>query len=175
MCGIFGITSYNPELIKTIINKCSHRGPDGSDLFACDKVTLGHNLLAITSNPFDGKQPWISEKGNVLIYNGELFNYKNLLNRFRSKFFQKTTCDTELLSWLLDEFEYEEVISNIIDSMHSIAFYNKIKNELVLSRDHVGIKPLFFSLNKSGLIFSSEIKGLLDHVQNSNKRFSSLF
>ena len=53
--------------------------------------------------------------------------------------------------------------------MHSIAFYNKIKNELVLSRDHVGIKPLFFSLNKSGLIFSSEIKGLLDHVQNSNK------
>lgn len=169
MCGIFGITSYNPELVKTIINKCSHRGPDGSDLFACDKVTLGHNLLAITSNPSDGKQPWISEKGNVLIYNGELFNYKNLLNRFRSKFFQKTTCDTELLSWLLDEFEYEEVISNIIDSMHSIAFYNKIKNELVLSRDHVGIKPLFFSLNKSGIIFSSEIKGLLDHVQNSNK------
>ena len=102
MCGIYGITENNPSLIRTMIDKCSHRGPNGSDIYSNDKLTLGHNLLSITSDVKSGKQPWISDRRNVLIYNGELFNYKDLLIKFKNKFFPKTTCDTELLSWLLD-------------------------------------------------------------------------
>ena len=169
MCGIYGITDKNPKIIKEIINKCSHRGPNGSDIYIADNLTLGHNLLSITSNPNEGKQPWISKKGNILIYNGEIFNYHELIQKYKNKFIPKTTCDTELLSWLLDEYPVEKVISEIIDSMHSFVFFDKGKNQLILSRDHVGIKPLFFSINKNGLIFASEIKSLLNIVKDSNK------
>ena len=167
MCGIYGITENNKNLISDIIKTCSHRGPDGQDIYISDTITLGHNLLAITSKPLEGKQPWLSNRKNVLIYNGEIFNYNDLIERFKDKFIPQTTCDTELLSWLLDNYSYEEVFTNLIDSMHAIAWYDKLKNELVLSRDHAGIKPLYFAFIKSGLIFSSEIKGLLDKVNTS--------
>ena len=62
MCGIYGITEKNEKLIRKIIFECSHRGPDGSDIFSNDQLALGHNLLSITSKPNEGKQPWISEK-----------------------------------------------------------------------------------------------------------------
>ena len=74
MCGIFGVTENNPQLVKSIIKKCSHRGPDGSSIWSNDNLTLGHNLLSITSKPEDGTQPFITNKGNVLTYNGEVFN-----------------------------------------------------------------------------------------------------
>ena len=168
MCGIYGITEKNESLIKNIIKKCSHRGPDGFDIYSTDRLTLGHNLLSITSKPKEGKQPWVSERKNVLIYNGEIFNYNDLVNVYKDKFFPKTTCDTELLSWLLDNYSYEKVISDIIDSMHAIVWYNKSNNEIILSRDHAGIKPLYFAFINSGIIFCSEIKGLLDEVKDSN-------
>ncbi len=169
MCGIFGITENNPQLVENLIKKCYYRGPDNSNIYSSKNLTLGHNLLSITSKPNEGKQPWISERKNVLIYNGEIFNYKELIDRFKNNFIPKTTCDTELLSWLLDNYSYEDVISKYIDSMHAFVFYNKNKGELILSRDHVGIKPLFFSNNKSGIIFSSEIKPLLEVLDNSKK------
>tara|TARA_B100000989_G_scaffold129807_1_gene96429 strand:- start:108 stop:1844 length:1737 start_codon:yes stop_codon:yes gene_type:complete len=169
MCGIYGITERNKKVIENIIEKCSHRGPDGSGIHITDNLTLGHNLLSITSKSKDGKQPWISERENVLIFNGEIFNYNELINNYKDSFFPRTTCDTELLSWLFDNFEYERVITNIIDSMHAFAWYNKSTNEILLSRDHAGIKPLYFSFINSGLIFSSEIKGLLPYIGNSNK------
>ena len=96
----------------------------------------------------------MSERQNVLIFNGEIFNYNELINNYKDSFFPRTTCDTELLSWLFDNFEYERVITNIIDSMHALAWYNKSTNEILLSRDHAGIKPLYFSFINSGLIFS---------------------
>ena len=168
MCGIYGITERNEKLVKNLINTCSHRGPDGYDIFSNDKLTLGHNLLAITSKPNYGKQPWISENNNVLVYNGEIFNYNDLISNYKDKFFPKTTCDTELLSWLLDNIPYEKVLSNLLDSMHAFAWYDKSNNEIILSRDHAGIKPLYFAFINSGIIFCSEIKGLLSHVKDSN-------
>ena len=169
MCGIFGVTEKNISVVSQMISKCSHRGPDNSSIWHSDKLTLGHNLLSITSSPNDGKQPYETKRGNILIYNGEIFNYQNLLKNFKDKFLPQTSCDTELLGWLLDNYNYEEVISKQLDSMHSFVFYNKKKNELVLSRDHVGIKPLFFSEFKNGIIFSSEIKALIDSVPNATK------
>jgi len=169
MCGIFGITENNYSLVSTMIDKCSHRGPDGSSVWSNNYLTLGHNLLSITSKPKDGAQPYVTDKGNVLTYNGEIFNYDYLLKKFKSKFFPKTTCDTELLGWLLDNYKYKDVICEFIDSMHGFVFFNKESNEIILSRDHAGIKPLYFSEVKSGIIFSSEIKALLDITNNSRK------
>ncbi len=169
MCGIFGITEKNESLIKNLINRCNHRGPDASSIWSNQHLTLGHNLLSITSKVQDGIQPYVTQKGNILTYNGEIFNYDDLLKKFKNKFIPKTSCDTELLGWLLDNYNYYDVICNTIDSMHSFVFFNKKNNEIVLSRDHAGIKPMYFTEIKNGIVFSSEIKCLLDIAVNSKK------
>ena len=163
MCGIYGITKKDYNLIQGYIDKCSYRGPDGSDIWTDDFVTLGHNLLAITSKPDEGKQPWLTDKGNILIYNGEIFNYEDLLSKYN--YTPKTTCDTELLAHLLDVIGLDCI--DAIDSMHGFAYYDKKNKTITLSRDHVGIKPLFYAEISDGIIFGSEIKGMIDHVPNA--------
>ena len=167
MCGIYGITKNDIQFIHRFIEKCTHRGPDGSDVWHDEDVTLGHNLLAITSEPSQGKQPWKTPKGNVLVYNGEIFNYQELCNKYHNQFTPTTTCDTELLAFLLDK-DPQQAIKEI-DSMHGFAYYDRQTKKLIISRDHAGIKPLYYAETQDGLVFGSEIKGMLDKVPNSNK------
>ena len=170
MCGIYGITEHNPEFIQKYINVCKHRGPDGQSIWEDPKrkITLGHNLLSIMSEPKLSTQPWRTPKGNYLVYNGEIFNYYELKQKYKDQGFGGTTgCDTELLAWGLDKFGVKFI--DEIDSMHGFAYYRVEENELWLSRDHAGIKPLFYSEVKQGLVFGSECKGLLPMVPNSNK------
>jgi asparagine synthase (glutamine-hydrolysing) len=167
MCGIYGITKNDTQFIHQFIEKCTHRGPDGSDIWHDEDVTLGHNLLAITSEPSQGKQPWKTPKGNVLVYNGEIFNYQELCNKYHNQFTPITTCDTELLAFLLDR-DPQQTIKEI-DSMHGFAYYDRQTKKLIISRDHAGIKPLYYAETQDGLVFGSEIKGMLDKVPNSNK------
>ena len=86
MCGIYGITARDPEFINQYIDKCKHRGPDGQGVWHDDTVTLGHNLLSIMADPSVSKQPWRTPKGNILTYNGEIFNYYELKNKYNSFF-----------------------------------------------------------------------------------------
>ena len=76
MCGIYGITEKNKKWVKSYIDKCDYRGPDMNQIYMDDHITLGHNLLSITDVPSLGIQPWKTPKGNMLVYNGEIFNYK---------------------------------------------------------------------------------------------------
>ena len=166
MCGIYGITKRDREFVEKYIKICEHRGPDGKDIWNDDHITLGHNLLSITDQPGSSQQPWRTERGNILIYNGEIFNYFDLLKKYID-FNPKTTCDTELLAWGLDQHGEKFVAQ--MDSMHAFAFYNPQTKQLILSRDHAGIKPLYYAETAEGLIFGSEIKGMLDRVPNSRK------
>ena len=169
MCGIYGITEHNPTIINDYIDTCSHRGPDGKKVWwdPENKLTLGHNLLSIMSDPKLSVQPWKTPAGNWLIYNGEIFNYYELKDKYKGKGFAGITgCDTELLAWGLDTFGLDFL--DEIDSMHSFAYYRVKHDELWISRDHAGIKPLYYAEVKQGLIFGSEIKGLLKHVEKSN-------
>ena len=84
MCGIYGITDNDPEFIKNYIEICKHRGPDGSDIWTSDHVTLGHNLLSIMAEPNKSRQPWKTPKGNMLVYNGEIFNYTELVKKYEN-------------------------------------------------------------------------------------------
>ena len=168
MCGIYGITENNPKLIQNYITTCSHRGPDGSKIWTSpdNNLTLGHNLLSIMGHPENSIQPWKTPAGNYLIYNGEIFNYYELKDKYKDKgFVGDTGCDTELLAWGLDTFGLDFI--DEIDSMHGFAYYKVQSNELWLSRDHAGIKPLYYAEINQGLIFGSEIKGMLDHVPGS--------
>ena len=166
MCGIYGITARDPEFINQYINKCKHRGPDGQDVWHDDTVTLGHNLLSIMAKPSVSKQPWRTPKGNILTYNGEIFNYYELKEKYKD-FKDTTGCDTELLAWGLDTYGLDFI--DQIDSMHGFAYYDINKKEIILSRDHAGIKPVYYAETKEGLVFGSEIKGLLDKVPSSRK------
>ena len=165
MCGIYGITEDNRKLIYDYIQLCKHRGPNGSDIWNNKFITLGHNLLAITDDPTSSRQPWITPAGNILVYNGECFNYYDLLKEYKDRFTPKTSCDTELIAWGLDTFGYEFIRK--LDSMHGIAYYDIRRNHLWLSRGYSGIKPIYYAEIEKGLIFGSEIKGLLDHVPNA--------
>ena len=166
MCGIYGITARDPEFINQYIDKCKHRGPDGQSVWHDDTVTLGHNLLSIMADPSVSKQPWRTPKGNILTYNGEIFNYYELKERYKN-FKDTTGCDTELLAWGLDTYGLNFI--DEIDSMHGFAYYDINKKEIILSRDHAGIKPVYYAETKEGLVFGSEIKGLLDKVPGSRK------
>ena len=103
MCGIYGITEHNPAFIKQFIEVCKHRGPDGSSVWHNDKITLGHNLLSIMGEPGNATQPWTTPKGNILVYNGEIFNYYELKDKYK-EFTDTSGCDTELLAWGLDQY-----------------------------------------------------------------------
>ena len=161
MCGIYGITANDPKFIEDYIEICKHRGPDGSNIYATDDVTLGHNLLSIMSDPDKSQQPWLTPKGNRLVYNGEIFNYEELVKRHK-KFKDTTGCDTELLAWGLDTYGLDFI--DEIDSMHGFAYYQLDEKTITLSRDHAGIKPLYYAQIDQGLVFASEIKGMLDIV-----------
>ena len=168
MCGIYGITAHDPEFIQQYIHTCSHRGPDASKVWwdPEHQVTLGHNLLSIMADPQLSVQPWKTPKGNTLVYNGEIFNYNELKETYKGKGFAGITgCDTELLAWGLDEFGLDFI--DQLDSMHGFVYYDKQKKTLWLSRDHAGIKPLYYAKVPEGLVFGSEIKGMLDKVPNS--------
>ena len=164
MCGIYGITDHDPEFIHNYIGICKHRGPDGSSIWYNEKVTLGHNLLSIMGEPGNTTQPWTTPKGNKLVYNGEIFNYYELKEKHKD-FTDTSGCDTELLAWGLDKFGLPFI--DEIDSMHGFAYYEIDKNTVTLSRDHAGIKPVYYAEIKEGLVFGSEIKGMLDKVPNS--------
>ena len=167
MCGIYGITEHNPTFIKQFIDICKHRGPDGSSIWHNEKVTLGHNLLSIMGEPGNATQPWTTPKGNKLVYNGEIFNYYELKEKYK-EFTDTTGCDTELLAWGLDRIGISFI--DEMDSMHGFAYYELDKNTLTLSRDHAGIKPVYYAEIKEGLVFGSEIKGMLDKVPGGRRQ-----
>ena len=96
MCGIYGITTGDQKFINDYMHTCSHRGPDGADKIEIvnkksnNTVTLGHNLLSIMSEPGQSRQPWRTPKYNYLVYNGEIFNYYQLKEKYKG---EKITVD----------------------------------------------------------------------------------
>ena len=135
MCGIYGITAKDPEFIQKYIDTCKHRGPDGFKVWwdPDNTITLGHNLLSIMANPKLSIQPWKTPKGNTLVYNGEIFNYYELKEKYNGKGFAGITgCDTELLAWGLDKFGLEFLNSKNISSSSDKIFWEnkKIKQKI---------------------------------------------
>lgn len=172
MCGIYGITASDQHFINDYMHICKHRGPDGGSKIEIvnaksgNTVTLGHNLLSIMADPKKSYQPWRTPKHNTLIYNGEIFNYYELIEKY-PEFEDTTGCDTELLAWGLDKFGLDFI--DELDSMHGFAYYQPDKDLITISRDHAGIKPLYYAEIDTGLVFGSELKGMLDKVPGSRK------
>jgi asparagine synthase (glutamine-hydrolysing) len=174
MCGINGFisntfsTEQKKEIVQKMNNALSHRGPDNDGLWADDTITLGHRRLSIIDLSADGNQPFFStDKRYVIIYNGELYNYKELkLELQRSThgsnnqpYFFKTNTDTEVV--LAAFIRYGTKCLQLFNGMYSFAIYDTIEKKLTIARDRIGVKPLYYYYGDEGFLFSSEIRPII--------------
>lgn len=157
MCAIHGLLYNNKEDINKMIVKAHHRGPDGNGSWSDEHITLGHNLLSIVDTEINSQQPWLYED-LILVYNGEIYNYKELQNDLNYQF--QTNTDTEVLAVGLKLQGIDFI--NKLDGMFAFACYNKTTKQLILARDSNGIKPIYYGYKDNKLCFSSEIKSLLE-------------
>ncbi len=161
MCGIAGLLLNKPNeklcsKVLKISKSLQHRGPDASSSFQDQKNLLIHTRLSIIDIR-GGNQP-LSNKNIVLVANGEIYNDPEIRVRLE-KYKFKTNSDSETITALY----YEEGIEGLkkLRGMYAFALYDKKKNLTILSRDVFGIKPLYFSKIKEGIVFSSEIRPLI--------------
>ncbi len=169
MCGICGFTgNKNDTMMQDMLNKMRHRGPDDTGCYSDENINLGMVRLAIIDIKRGG-QPQLNEKNSlVVIFNGEIYNYVELKKELELKgHFFKTSSDTETIVHAYEEYGYD--FPHKLNGMFAIALWNVLKKELILIRDRFGVKPLFYTLKGSSLIFGSEIKTLLVHLSISRE------
>ncbi len=165
MCGINGVFGLekidDPKAMLERMNKAlAHRGPDAEGYFSNDTLALSHRRLSIIDTSSAGNQPFYSnDKSIVLVFNGELYNYIELKAELNEYDFQ-TQSDTEVviaayLKWGISCLQK-------FNGMFAFALWDDNNSELYLVRDRIGIKPLYFSQVNEQLVFSSEIRALLE-------------
>jgi len=168
VCGIFGSFSQPREvkvkLVRKMMARLSHRGPDGEGIHTSQTAILGHRRLAIIDIEH-GLQPMVSEDGRYsLIFNGEIYNYLELRKSLESKgVLFRTQSDTEVLLQILIR-EGEKAFKQL-NGMFAFAFHDNQTSQWILARDPFGIKPLYFCITKNEIVFASEIKALLEHPE----------
>ena len=177
MCGISGILSLNGKPIKDLKNRIQimtkllhHRGPDQEGMFISQKQTFGlsNNRLSIVSPKEIIELPFTKNKNEFLSFNGEIYNFISLRDELKKKGIDFiTSTDTEVLYEFLRNYKADDFQK--INGMWSFAFYNEKKNELLLSRDLLGERHLFYSIENNELIFCSEVKPILHVSKNSNE------
>lgn len=161
MCGIFGILgNMNKPLVMKMSEVLKHRGPDDAGFFFGDGIALGNTRLSIIDIK-SGHQPIHNENSTIWItYNGEIYNFQQLrqmLGRLGHEFY--TNSDTEVIV-----HAYEEWGENCVkefNGMWAFAIWDSNKSQLFLSRDRLGIKPLYYFSDGKHFIFASEIKAML--------------
>jgi len=175
MCGIVGYTGHAvDDRIEAMGRLIAHRGPDDEGFFTDDAVSLGHKRLSIIDLK-NGHQPQISQDGRyVIIFNGEIYNYRALraeLEQRGRKFV--TQSDTEvLLNWCI---EHGVEGLGALNGMFAFALWDRQEKSLLLARDRLGIKPLYYARRDDRLIFGSEIKALLPWMANRQPNYDAIF
>lgn len=167
MCGICGIfdfkgNSIDQAIVQQMKSAILHRGPDGEGEFFDKEVGLGHRRLSII-DVGGGGQPIGNEDGSIqVVFNGEIYNFIELreeLQKFGHQF--RTHSDTEVIVHAYEQWGIQCV--KRFNGMFAFALWDGNKRELFLARDHLGIKPLYYVILGSQLLFASEIKSLLQH------------
>ncbi|MDM8536736.1 asparagine synthase (glutamine-hydrolyzing) [Desulfobacterales bacterium HSG17] len=164
MCAIAGIINYKEsEDKKSLLLKMAellhHRGPDASGTYIQGPVGLAHTRLSII-DLHSGDQPIHNEDKSIwIVFNGEIFNYPELREELLSKGHQfYTKSDTEVIVHLYEEYGTE--LFEHLNGQFAFAIWNQNKEELLLGRDRMGIRPLFYYHDSQRLVFASEIKGI---------------
>lgn len=170
MCGIAGWVDWTRNLsdqkpvLKKMTDSITHRGPDADGFWFSEQAAFGHRRL-IVIDPEGGRQPMLYEQDGhtlALTYNGELYNYRELRAELQDKghIFQ-TASDTEVL--LHAYLEWQEDCVTHFNGIFAFGIWDGRRKQLMLGRDHLGVKPLFYVQQGNAIIFGSEIKVLLSH------------
>ena len=173
MCSIFGWqrSSNHPIKEDNFYHLLRHRGPDAEAVHRCDDWVLGHQRLSIIDHSEKANMPMI-RGDDILVYNGEIFNYLELAEKYRLKARMTTSSDTEVFLLLLKKLGI--AILNELNGMFAFAWYNYQRKELYLGRDRFGIKPVYWTWKGNQFIFASEIKPLLAEQDASDIDFQSV-
>ncbi len=166
MCGICGKLNFDreavlaPSLLKTMAAAIEHRGPDDEGYYISGAVGFGFRRLSIIDLN-TGHQPISNEDGTVwIVFNGEIYNYKELRQSLESNGHAfRTRTDTEVIVHLYEDFG--EACVQKLRGMFAFAVWDERRQTLLLARDRVGIKPLYYALSHKSIVFGSEIKAIL--------------
>jgi asparagine synthase (glutamine-hydrolysing) len=173
MCGINGIVSRENSFdlksrilqMNTLIN---HRGPDDDGCFINSKIAMGMKRLSIIDVK-TGKQPiFNSDKSKVIVFNGEIYNYldlKNILVQEGMSF--NTHSDTEVVLKSYEKFKYD--VSKKLNGMFAFSIFDIKNNEVFISRDRFGEKPLYYTMSGNEFLWSSELKSIIDQKPELKK------
>ena len=171
MCGLAGFFLSNKstdrnKLIKNlneITSALIHRGPDAQNIWINNQNTLGlgHTRLSIRDLSSLGNQPMLSSCGRyAIVYNGEIYSHSELKEELIKKGVQfKSTTDTEIILESISKFGFKETLLKL-NGMFAIAVYDKKEDKLFLTRDRIGIKPLYWGKIDNNFFFGSELKSI---------------
>jgi asparagine synthase (glutamine-hydrolysing) len=169
MCGIAGIFHLDgqpasAELLKSMTDAIAHRGPDSDGIWMNNAVGLGHRRLAIIDLSAAGHQPMLTPDGRYAItYNGEIYNYAELHKELRACGIQfKSRSDTEVLLQAIAVWGIEKTLARL-NGMFAFAVYDKHSQRITFARDRYGVKPLYYAICGTTLLFGSEIKAIIQH------------
>lgn len=160
MCGIAGFAGFQKDsLLREMTGRLKHRGPDNEGFHIEPEASLGHRRLAILDIE-GGAQPMSSPDGRVWIsFNGQIYNYQSIMKDLEPEYSFKTHCDTEVLPILYQKYGKEMV--HQLRGMFSFAIWDSSQKKLLLARDRIGVKPLYYACPGSSILFASEPKALL--------------
>jgi asparagine synthase (glutamine-hydrolysing) len=169
MCGITGIFNLkkekeiSPSIVEKMLETIKHRGPDGRGFYFDNKVGLGFCRLAINDLSERANQPMTNEDGSIIFaVNGEIYNFKELRLELQKKgHLFKSRSDSETVGHLYEEFGLNFVQK--LNGMFAIVIWDIKNGNLILARDRLGIKPLYYSIAGGKFIFASEIKAIVEH------------
>jgi asparagine synthase (glutamine-hydrolysing) len=179
MCGIAGIISsknqVHSRLLETMSDLISHRGPDDQGVWLNNDASVGlaHRRLSIIDLSDDGHQPMHAIGKLSIVFNGEIYNYKELRKSLQHSWSFKTRTDTEVI--LAAYSVHGEKCVNLFRGMFAFAIWNDTEKLLFCARDHFGIKPFYYTINNGGICFASEAKALLPCLSNFSLNKKAIF
>ena len=161
MCGICGFSWNDEALIRRMADRIVHRGPDQEGFFCTDGMSLGFRRLSIIDLSENGSQPMFNEDNTVcLVFNGEIYNFQELRPQLEAKGHRfRSNTDSEVILHGYEEYGIDVV--NHLRGMFGLALYDTVRKRLLLARDRIGIKPLYYTRQNGRLVFGSEIKSIL--------------
>jgi len=172
MCGIFGFNWEDDTALKKATTEISHRGPDSKGYFLDKNISLGHRRLSIIDLDKRADQP-MRYKNLVMIYNGEIYNFKEIRKKLEEKGIKfDTTSDTEVL--LKAYYVFKEKVLELLNGMFAFAIYDEDEKSLFIARDRLGIKPLYYYQKENSFVFGSEIKALLKLEINTELAYEAI-
>jgi asparagine synthase (glutamine-hydrolysing) len=163
MCGICGGAGHvDGNVLRAMTDSLTHRGPDDAGFHEAPGISLGVRRLSIIDVP-GGHQPLANEDGSVMVvFNGEIYNHQELRSRLEARGHRfATRTDTEVLVHLYEE--YGDALVHLLQGMFAFALWDDKRRRLLLARDRLGIKPLYYTETNGAFLFASEVKALLEH------------